>query len=369
MKFKKLFLAMLIIAIAGTGTAMAKRSKSKKSKDLPKSINPYVKIQADFGYLYQDADRNKDADNVDKSDIDYYNGLLGTSRLGFNGQVGKVKGNVELGLSSAGASLRHAYATYDFGLGTVLMGHTWTPYTALSSLVRGGNFGIGNGATYDARQNQLKVSMFNAYISFMNTDTSMPTSSGITADNVDTLLPKTALGYEYKNDFLSVGPGLVFNLAQVAEEDGNFGDLDGEYLLAWMAYVHGKASFAALTLKFNLSFAMNPGNLGLNGGDRGAEMNSAGDGFENTKAIEGFVEAGYDLCFVNLVAGTAYTWSDNDKWQEKDQELSVYAQGAIPVEKNVKAVPYINYIEKFKNSSDVDEGKEIYVGLFGQIDI
>jgi hypothetical protein len=368
MKLKNLIWLTVMLAMVCSGTAMAKKRRSKKEKDPVKSITPYLKIQADLGYVY----KSKEASGVGESDLDYYNNLLGTSRVGVKGEQGKIKGNVELGLDAPNnkTSLRHAYGTYNFGCGEVLMGHTWTPYTFLSSMVRGGKFGIGYGATYDPRQNQIKLTMSNAYVSFMDPNTAnIAGPTGVIATtNIDTLLPKTALGYEYKAKMFSVGPGLVFNAVQVKEENvPALTNLDGEFLLSWMAYVHGKMNLAALMIKGNLAFGMNTGNLGV--GTQYATLKTSGDGFENTKTIEGFVDVGYDLKFVNLVSGIGYLWADNCDWTEKDQNLSLYIQGDIPIEKNLKATPYINYVNKFKDSSGTKEGSEVYVGVFGQLSL
>lgn len=224
-----------------------------------------------------------------------------TSRLGVKVSTGNFFANVELGIGdpgvidttagplianlnstgwiSSGGGLtavytRHAYGTYKFDAGTLLIGQTWDPYTVPSEQhLNSDNSSVFYGALYDGRNPQIKFTLNNGlYIDFIRgsatnvgnfsyTDASTGggtfLSSNVsllsTSTKQQSIIPKIAIGYEGKLGNSTLGVGALGQ---------TFKDNAGVTENAGMLYAHGKFVSGPFDALFNLGISENLFNMG-----------------------------------------------------------------------------------------------------------
>ncbi len=383
MKLKSLLAAMFIVIFAA-GMALAQDKK----------IDPYFQVRMFLGAHYADEDLGSG-----KSDFDYMeNGML-TSRFGLKASVDKLSGQLEVGLKTNSYAnalyLRHLYAKYKSDMGVeVLFGQTWTPYFALMGCQSEDFVGIGYGATYDGRLPQLRLTWKGVYIAAISPkgilnggDSSTTTyytyddnDSGVVGDTTgvaldkqtikvdnDNYMPKVAIGYEYKSDMLDIGPGFAINYTKTTTVDSLGAGPVVEKVTSFIGYVHGKVKADAFYTSFNATFALNPKNFGIYDTsiaplDGNSVSVNTGLGTEDNDVyqFEGFVEFGYKLSLGTVSGGVGYV-KNFEKVDE--QRIAVYGQICIPVVKGFKVTPSVLYVNQLD-----DEGSELIAGVKLQAD-
>ena len=356
------------------------------------SIIPYAQVRIWAGYVQQ----SKEMSAGGTSDTDFY-ARMTSSRLGVSAKYSDLVGVFEIGLANYSNSTsnqvatRKAYGEYSITPDMkFLFGQNEAPFTWYSNAAANDELNIGYGATNDNRELQFKLTAFNAYLDIINPKS--PDKAGdddLATKYWDVIIPKIAVGYDFisSDKMILVGGGGVIQQAQVDKEDGSVPDantMDGEKLTSYLLYLHTKANIAGFLLQGNFGYGQNTSNLGLsytsaqanattsanNGNkyiDPKVELNSAHDKFENTKSIEGYLEAGFDLGKFVPLAGVGYLQAKNSNWDKKDKQMTYYAQVKITVvETHLFVIPTLQYRDFMKDKDGAKQGNESLAGIFIQ---
>ncbi|MCP4129743.1 MAG: hypothetical protein GY754_01885 [bacterium] len=382
MKLRNLFLA-LIIAILAVGTAFAQEPAPAVADEpeakAEKKFVPYMQMRLWTGYQIQS--KEAVSATATEGETDFHENLVAVARFGAKGSYGKLRGQVELAVKGPvdgyDVKTRHIYGAYDLGIGEFLVGVTEAPYKHYSSCAIGDNAGVGFGASWPNRVTQIKLTLFGAYIDLIQPKTTNTTSDSVTlGTSTNNMYPQIAAGYEFKNDFLSFGPGFAINMTELESADA----YDGKTITSWIAYLHGKIDAGKMiSINFNATYGMNTGNMGVlgvtvlpGGPDTTANKvmgNAAGDGFENTSVIEGFGEVMVKLSPIKILAGAAYVSASNDMYTSSDAKLGIYGQVDYQVMDGFNVIPGVMYIANMDSYAGVAQGSDIYAGIKFQMNL
>ena len=361
------------------------------------SITPYAQVRIWAGYIQQSKEMSATGTYEGKTDTDFYSRMT-SSRIGLSAKYDDLVGVFEIGLanksssSSNAVTTRKAYGEYlitsDIKL---LFGQNEAPFTWYSNAEANDDLCQGYGATADGRELQLKLTAFNAYLDIINPNSpANPVSDtdGLDAQYWDIIIPKIAAGYDFisSDKNILVGCGGVAQQAQVDKEESTTGDpytMDGEKLTCYLLYAHANASIAGLLLRGNFGYGQNTANLGLSYSNAQAnamtsaniendqyvnpkvEFNATNDKFENTKSMEGYIEAGFDLGKFVPLAGVGYLQAKNSNWDKTDKQMTYYAQLKITiVETHLYFIPTLQYRDFMKDKDDAKQGNESLAGIF-----
>lgn len=369
------------------------------AQEVTVKFDPYVSLRGFYGYhgmSIPSESKTSYADN--ETDMTYM--LQGNSRVGANFAVGKVKAVVELGLdpnSTTTVPLRLAYATYDFGAFQFKVGQDYTPYTWLAGAadVVNDNNMQGFGAAYDGRKPQIMISTNGLYVSFIAPNKTIANGYGISGDLLNTastavdttvLIPKTAIGYDYKADGVIVGLGGAYNAVKINESSQTTTDaLDGKKIVSYLGYVHADLTLGMLLFKANFAYGQNAGNFGLNLTSNNTDSVSTktafgknpgfatedNDSIKNSKHMEGYVNIIAKLSSDFQIGAAAGYQSDKlDIDGAKADTQIIYAVDAkYAVDKNLAFCPTFSYRDYVKNGADADQPTEYYTGVKIQFDI
>ncbi len=390
MKLRNLFLA-LIIAILAVGTAFA-QDPAPAVADEPeakaeKKFVPYMQMRLWTGYNIKS--KESVGSGATEGETEFHENIVGVARLGAKGSYGKLRGQVEIAVKGPtydyGVGARHIYGAYDLGIGELLVGLTEAPYKHYSGCAIGDNAGVGYGASWPNRVTQIKLTLFGAYIDLIKPladgkeflDYASTALGPVATPVADTkaMYPQFAVGYEFKNDLISIGPGFAM---QILELEG--GTLDGKSLTSWIGYLHGKITPGkVISINFNATYGMNTGNMGVWGGTvlpsgpdataNKAWTNAAGDAIENTSVIEGFGEVAVKLSPIKILAGAAYVSASNDRYTSADSKLAIYGQVDYEVMKGFNVIPGVLYSANMDYVDGTDQGSDIYAGIKFQMNL
>ena len=316
MNFLKIFPWILSIMLLAAAPSAVSAEESEKTFD------PYMKL-----FLFMDVSRLSTGGTTD---TDYNNFIAGISRLGVNFNAGNWKSNVELGVSPSTVKLRRIFAEYNFGIGSILFGQEWSPYGYYSEQIAGGLWNFdGYGHTSDLRKIQITLKMFGAYLSLIEPATTKTDNGGTDlAGSTDIVMPKVAVGYDFKSEMFYIGPSFIIqytNFEGAANPDG---------LLAWMATLHGGLTLGNFNVRMNAGFGFNPGNLDFlyDSSIRTtsivlpARAEKIGTDIKNTMVFEGFLDFGYKFPWFTANAGAGYAFADNDNFAQMDHQYAVYGK-------------------------------------------
>jgi len=259
--------------------------------------------------------------------------------------------------------LRHAYGTYKFSAGTLLVGQTWTPYTVVSEQrLNDDQSNCYFGALYDARLPQVKfTSNMGLYVDLIRPATALETSvpagsvfgSGTAANPVLTptykanlYFPKVAIGYDGKAGDTTFGIGV---LGQTYKSTA------GIQTNSEMLYLHAKTQAGPFDALANFSIGNNIKSMGFNDGAAFAPAaNASENGYKsNVTTWTGLVGVGYklsDLVKVNAGIGGGSSSGTNGTIAKPTLAYDAYLSAPITIVKNFYVTPEIDYIDSLKSA-------------------
>lgn len=315
------------------------------------SFSPYGSVRAGVWYENEDEDWAGTGDS--RLNLNYY--LQGNSRFGARFRDGAKQGRVEFGSSG---SIRHLWASYDFGHYTILIGQGETILTQKGSQVFGSenNF-VGWGAIDNSRRTQVRFDLENgvsvAFVEPNDTDV-----TGISQDKV-VLLPKINLGYSGAvADNVNMSAALGINMY-------DYDDTAGQHDESVLSYVLGAIfdmDFNPATLKLHANIGQNTGNYGL-----GAQTYNValwnGEEIVNVMTMGGFGEFGYKLNDeVLLTLGASYIMSDSDHHDDADTAMAAFGQLRYQVARGFRIAPEIGLQNRMQDAQGNDQGSLLYFG-------
>jgi hypothetical protein len=322
-------------------------------------------------------------------------GLDPTSRLGVNVNQDNLFVNVELGIgdggkystadgtfggvgqsswlaSGGGATLvytRHAYGTYKFDAGTLLVGQTWNPYTTPTvQSLNGDQANSGFGSLYDGRLPQIKFTLNNGvYIDLIRQTNQVDTAGAVanppagntvladqnsitSAFEGKWLMPKIAIGYDGKTGNYSYGAGIMGSA---------YTDSEKRTTNAGLVYVHAKAQVADFDALINLGAGINISALGLNDGASYLKYNSSATQTQNVTTVSALVVAGYKLSqTLKVNAGIGGGTSSNSYGGTGATatlpalNYLAFVNAPVTLAKNVYVTPEIDYVDNLKATTE-----------------
>lgn len=304
-------------------------------------------------------DTNKAAGSrASQTDFDLRNEA--TSRLGMIAKVGNLGGKAEIGLGNlatdtgrTGTPLgtghattvytRELYGTYKFdGVGTLLVGQTYQPYTVLTaSVINDDAAGTdGSGGLYEGRQPQLKFTLDNG----LYVDLIRPNYANTGYASTGGYLPKIALGYDGKIGNVSLGGGVVGQVYH-ANTDSTTKSHSNE--LSYLGYAHAKATFGALDALVNLGVGRNLAEMAFKEGTTSGLALGAGGTNVNVYTYSVVGQLGYTFSPV-LKANAGCGYVNNGaatfvatKLVKHDELIQAFVNAPITLAKGVSIVPEV----------------------------
>jgi len=302
------------------------------------------------------------------------------SRWGMRVTDGDVSGNVELRPWSA-SYFRHWYGAWNFGVGSLVVGQTWTPDSndgITETLVgggQGGSFGdLGGGGRAPQLAlwfpikdvgGTLKIAFVQPYVSPYGDQ------SGLAGD-IDTSTPKINACMDFLFGpvkwFVTAG----YNTIDVVNATNKEYGVDSYYLGTSLIGTVGP-----VTLKGDIWWGQNIYEYGLqNGTGIGfvATYDAVSDSIMDTKYFAWGLSANYKFTDAVQIQVAYVTLEGTRDWsagrEDTDDQAYYYARLPITLAKNVMVVPEIgklDYKDRLVNNVRTTEGDTVYYGAYWQI--
>lgn len=332
-------------------------------------------------------DKDMDLPGVD-SDTDTLWEQQGNSRIGatvkFNDQIG---GRFEYGAGS-NINKRHLYGTYNFGVGEVLIGQTYTPtsdYFYSNSVINDDGDLLGIGQFYVGRRPMIRLTFGNLKLAFVEPNTEDYKIPGVidtgdfidpygnTTHNYDTdaTFPKIELSYGYKGEMFFVDVFGGYQTYEIELQSGPSEDVD-----AYVAGIGAGVNVGPAFLRAGFHMGQNFGNYG--------QWNQAagyfGDDYFNDKAtfdVNGRLEDSDGMGYLGVLgfkandmltieAGYGYEETELDALNYEAEVAQYYLNATINIHKNFFVVPEIGMIE-YEEEGVSAEPEVFYAGAKWQI--
>lgn len=349
---KKIALSLLVLTLALFLAAPAMAD-----------FNPYGSLRMETWYV-------TDQVAVGDDDSDLLWDMQHNSRIGAKASTGDIKARYELGLRTTGQSggdvyTRLMFASVKMGGGTLLLGQTYTPYIYSSSSVADTDLAFdGYGDTYDGRQPQFKFTMDSGlYFAAIRPSTAQGVITTTDPTDIDTTLPKLAVGIETKLDGVSLGGGIAYNTFNIEIPSVNF----DESINSMLFYVHAKADLGAVALQGNFGYGTNLNNFGIGEIPSGSATVDSSGNVEDTTSMTGYLQATFKAGDTPINIGVGYTSSDNDAYSDPDTQMSYFVNATISLADNFFIVPEISMFDKMDDTSGNEEDDQMWVGVKWQM--
>lgn len=402
-------------------------------------LNPYAQARVYSGYVDQSKKSNAASAAVDgKNDTEVIMKNV-NARLGVKGKKGTLEGVAEIGLGkdagTTAATTRHIYGIWNFMDNmSLLFGQTEAPYAFYSNCATDGNLNMGYGTTHQDRDLQMKLTVFGGYIDILNptvtpagtgstfpnytvitqstivdpaspvtaptfTTVSVKTNYAVSPSNITVLVPKIALGYDFKmkDDTMDIliGGGVAGQSLKIDKKNSTSA-VNAEVILndktinSYLAYVHAKVKVGAFSLLSNFGYGQNTANMGLRY-DQGytaaasslksslcggyiapaAELDTTSMKIKNARSMEGYIDAGYDIGICDLRAGWGFALAKSGLSGSKyDAQYQYFLHSSFPaIAKKLWIKPELCYRDFAKDRTGAKQGYEWLAGIYIQANI
>jgi hypothetical protein len=309
----------------------------------------------------------------------------GNSRIGanikFNDQIG---GRFEYGAGD-NINKRHLYGTYNFGVGEVLIGQTYTPTSDFfysSSVYNSDGDLLGIGQFYVGRRPMIRLTYGDLKLAFVepNTDNYTIPGGGMTIDpygnttnkyDTDATFPKIELSYGYKGEMFFVDVFGGYQTYEIELQSGPSEDVD-----AYVAGIGAGVNVGPAFLRAGFHMGQNFGNYD--------QWNQAagyfGDDYFIDKATfdaNGRLEDSDGMGYLGVLgfkandmltieAGYGYEETELDALNYEAEISQYYLNATINITKGFFLVPEIGMIE-YEEEGVSAEPEVFYAGAKWQI--
>ncbi len=323
-------------------------------------------------------DVSKEATTTGVADDDLTHDFSGSSRVvGAKVKAGDIGGQLELGGT---VNLRLAYGTWNFGAGTLLVGHAYSPANFFpSGMVYNDNSMVSYGAPYAGRHPQVKLQWAGLQVALVQPK--VVSASGLAKTETDTSMPKIELSYSLK-----AGPvGLYFFGGMNSHDDVVItGTTEKSYSIDSNVFGVGfKVPVGALYINGAVWMSTNPGNYSMLQ-DRptvtvgttaystnGAIYDPTADKIEDCDSTVMVLVLGYKISDMIKLEG-GYGVISNEIDTVEAETTFMYVQAPITLAKNVTLTPEfgsMDYGDVTDNGATLaEQGDKSYIGLRWKID-
>jgi len=172
-----------------------------------KSVSFYGRVWMDT-FIENDSKEYNAGYSFDDTDLLWDLNDNGTSRFGANFKWDSMTANIEIRPYSA-SMYRQWWGAWDFGGGSLLVGHTWSPLYANATITNQSHEG-GSASGYgfwvgDLRQAQIRLTTGGLIVALVEPAATL-TATGSGADETDTTLPKIEALYTFKLGSITLIP-------------------------------------------------------------------------------------------------------------------------------------------------------------------
>ncbi len=400
--------ALFIVVLFFIG-GFAINSYGQDEKSVTDHIKPYGNLYMFFGSHYA---TTYTEGQTKETDHDLVYRINEHSNLGFNFNYAKYKGVFELGIedieNDRDVKVRKAYGEYNLGWGKLMIGQDWSPYASFSHEMADYYRSKGFGSLYEDPNLQIKLTYLWFYISIMkpyvpvstfytdqpiNHPTMEGTSieeyeiltgdrevtSGLPLDNIDSYVPKCALGFELTHDIFRVNAGGAVNVYAI--EDTDAVRFNKKWIYSYLGYINADVKKWDFILGFSFGYLVNPANFGIFvqsvgsstyvGGAATAIENIATGKFEikDTRNIQFYIELGYQISDKLLAyAGYGYSLMDYPiPGSERDRAMEYYINCKFNIAGLIALTPSFSLRDYMKDMARNKEGKEMYTGILATV--
>ena len=385
-------------------------SAMRAEAEVTDHIKPYGNLYMFYGYLES---KTYDAAEVVDTDNDTIYKINNHSNLGFNFQYNKYRGVFELGIddyeNDREVKIRKAYGVYKLDFGELMIGQGWNPYVKWSHEAANYSRSEGFGALYEDPSNQIKFTTnFGAYIDIIrpnvatekyyteqevdNPDLSDPSNTEfilveiereITTrqplDNIKSMIPKIAIGYDYKTKNFNVGLGAAGNAYYIDKTENV--EFNKNWIISYLFYFNSYLELDNFIMNLSGGYAINPANFGIsvmtNGnttyspGASAAVYNIATGNYEikDTWNVQGYLELGYKIKG-NILLHLGYGFSVVDypiEGTKKDYAMEYYLNAKFNLGGLIALTPAVSVREYLKDMDGKKEGRDIYAGVLATV--
>jgi hypothetical protein len=344
-------------------------------------------------------DKSKELGNGLDSDTDTAWLMQNNSRFGGKVAAGDIAGHIEVAAQSTASGntgvagkpkdnigLRHLTGTWNFGAGSLLVGHTWAVVTNLLSnqAANQGNGLLGFGSVYQARQDQIRLTFGGLKIGLLSptangwyNNASMVAAAAANAAPVaaaslgtDVTLPKIEIAYRFATDMFWVEPYLGY---QSYDEVTVVTPEATKSITSLIYGVKGKVNIGPAYIGAGFTMGTNPGTYGLANGYK-AWYN--GTDVKDADYYEYMLLVGFKMNdMVTFEGGYGSQYNEIDLASMggskiEDRNFSYYIQADVSLAPGVHLIPEFSMISqddiKYGGVS-TDQGETTYIGAKWQI--
>jgi hypothetical protein len=304
-------------------------------------------------------------------------GLNTVSRIGAKVHKGNIGGGFEYGHKyahdhghdSSNVTLRKIYGTWDFGMGELTLGKTYTPIHFVTNQVYDNDYGLRGFGAFYVYEPMIQVEIEGFKLALITPGVNEPDDMPDLGDDkydIDTTYPKVEASYTWAMDTFSIkafGGWSTFEVVDLA---------DKEYDVTCYVYgLAGVANVGPVTLK---AMVWSGQNVGLYGLTYNQEVDfepdyEAGD-IRDNNGYGGVASIGVKINdVIGVEAGYGYVTGEDDPVgkNHKDEAWAVYLQAPITLAQGVMVVPEIGHYDYEENDTNEDQGYESYFGAKWQI--
>jgi len=361
-----------------------------------KNFDPYAQIRFFLGYQNIDVEKSalitaSQSKVFDETDMRYR--MQTNSRFGANFEVENAKGVVEFGLNATNTAtsvtVRIAKVTVDLGSGLkITAGQDYSPntWTAIGDYADDANL-CGFGASYDPRTPMISINFNGAYITLMQESRDTTGFSAAQAPDTTVIMPKTAIGYDFKSGGTVLGLGGAINMIKINDKVTVVNSMDGKKIISYLGYAHANVELGdMIVLRGNFAYGQNTGNYGIqnieaqNKDSLSASLATnfktsasavvSGTSVKNSTTIEGYINPMVKLSPVIMIgAGVGYAQADNDTYAKKDAQIAYFIDAKYDLNKYFSILPEFSYRDFMKDTNGNKQGTEYYAGAQVQFKI
>ena len=334
----------------------------------------YGSVRMQTFSVYQD--ESTSATGFDDRDSRW--GLNPVSRIGAKVHKGDIGGGFEYGHKydydydhghghdSSSLTLRKIYGTWDFGVGELTVGKTYTPIHFVTNQVYDNDYGLRGFGGFYVYSPMIQVEMEGFKLAFIT-----PGLGDADVDDIsdyDTTFPKVEASYTLAMDTFSVRLFGGWSAFEVVN------DADKEYDVTCYLYgVAGVVNLGPVTLKAMIWEGQNVNLYGLSYTqevDFEPDYDAGTGDIRDNNGYGGVASIGVKINdVIGVEAGYGYVTGEDDPVgkNHNDEAWAAYLQAPITLAQGVMVVPEIGHYDYEENDANEDQGHESYFGAKWQI--
>ena len=309
----------------------------------------------------------------------------GETVIGFNFEQGDITGQWEMGAmtdentggsSRGGFVVREAWGQWDFGAGSLLIGHTapLSDHVVAVGLMYDDEAGLQpvGGTGYDTdtgRVSQIRLTFGGFALALITPNTNVEVldynEDPVLGMTVRSYLPKLEARYDWSFQYLNLS---AFGGVQAYKAETDFSGDVSHTVVSYLLAVAGEFNYKSVTFRAGVNYRQNGANYGLYTGVRECAYFDGTD-IKNTRAIGAVASLGYTFTErFYMEVGGSYIHTTTDLAQDtKDSAYAVYLTSKFQLASGVSIHPeivYYNYQDPKYMGESYSAGNSTHAGIY-----